>query len=117
MAAKSRNFRQAYCETFGGEPEVFEERVFWRCLYRRAFLLSALLYWWNKDHFRPDFRLIRQLGVCSSNREFRSEVETYEYEDRMRGGFLRCNCRMRISGRRLISLERAVRASYKNAGQ
>jgi hypothetical protein len=102
-----KTFRESFCERFDCPPERFEMRVFWRCLYRRSLPLSWLVYLFRRDHFNLDLQTIRQLGVCRSSREFRDELEAFRYEYQMRGGILR-QLRVRISGKRLISLLRQV---------
>jgi hypothetical protein len=98
-----KSFREIYCERFGCPSEDFERRVFWRCLYRRSLPLSLLVHWLNRKHFELDLQTIRQLGVCRSTQEFRSELESFRYEYQMRGGFLR-QFRVRVSGKRLTGL-------------
>lgn len=102
-----RTFRESFCERFNCPSESYEKRVFWRCLYRRSFPLSLLVYLFRREHFNLDIQTIRQLGVCRSSREFRDELEAFRYEYQMQGGLLR-SFRVRISGKRLISLLRQV---------
>jgi hypothetical protein len=99
-----RPFRQGYCQSFNCPPEAFETSVFWRCLHRRAFPLSALMYYLNRDFFASDFQTIRQLGVAISFEEFAAEVDSFRNDNRRHGGFLRRNLRIRVSGRRLMEL-------------
>ena len=100
-----KTFRESFCERFGCPPEGFEERVFWRCLYRRSLPLALLVYFVHRDYFALDLLTIRQLGVARSAQEFRGELESFRYEYRMRGGILR-NLRVRVSGKRLMGLLR-----------
>jgi hypothetical protein len=102
-----KTFRESYCERFGCPAEAFENRVFWRCLYRRSLPLAWLVHLLNRPHFELDRQTIRQLGVTRSPQEFRSELEAFRYEYRMRGGFLR-QLRVRVSGKRLVALLREV---------
>jgi hypothetical protein len=103
----SKSFRESYCERFQCPAEGFENRVFWRCLYRRSLPLSLLVHLCNRKYFDLDLQTIRQLGVCRSTQEFRTELESFRYEYRMRGGFLR-QLRVRVSGKRLMGLLREV---------
>jgi hypothetical protein len=102
-----KNFRDSFCERFNCPPEAYEKRVFWRCLYRRSLPLAAVVYALKPKFFELDFQTIRQLGVTRSSQEFRAELETFRYEYRMNGGFLR-QLRLRISGKRMIALLRDV---------
>jgi len=102
-----KTFREAFCERFNCPAEEFERRVFWRCLHRRSLPLAWLVYVLRRQYFALDFQTIRQLAVSRSPQEFRGELESFRYEYQMRGGVLR-DLRVRISGKRLISLLREV---------
>ena len=103
----AKSFRENYCERFGCPLEAFENRVFWRCLYRRSLPLSLVVHLTNRRHFELDMQTIRQLGVCRSTQEFRAELESFRYDYRMRGSLLR-QLRVRVSGKRLMALLREV---------
>jgi hypothetical protein len=106
----AKSFRENYCERFGCPLEDFENRVFWRCLYRRSLPLSLVVYLTHRKHFELDLQTIRQLGVCRGTQEFRSELESFRYDYRMRGGLLR-RLRVRVSGKRLMALLREILAA------
>jgi len=102
-----KTFRDSFCERFHCSAEEFEKRVFWKCVYRRALPLSALVYCLRPQHFQLDLQTIRQLGLARGSHEFRAELENFRYDYRMQGGVLRA-LRVRISGKRLIALLRVV---------
>ena len=102
-----KTFREKFCDRFGCPPEAFERRVFWRCLHRRTLPLALIVYLIHRQHFAHDLQTIRQAGLCRSPEEFRSELEAFHYESRMRGGLLR-NLKVRLSGRRLMDLGRQL---------
>jgi hypothetical protein len=106
----AKSFRENYCERFGCPLEDFENRVFWRSLYRRSLPLSLVVHLTNRRHFELDLQTIRQLGVCRGTQEFRAELESFRYDYRMRGGVLR-RLRVRVSGKRLMALLREVLAA------
>jgi hypothetical protein len=106
----AKSFRENYCERFGCPLEDFENRVFWRSLYRRSLPLSLVVHLTNRRHFELDLQTIRQLGVCRGTQEFRAELESFRYDYRMRGGLLR-RLRVRVSGKRLMALLREVLAA------
>ena len=109
MVPPSKTFRDLFCEHFACPPEEFEQRVFWRCLHRRTLPLAALIYFLNRDFFKRDFDTIRQLGVSRRPGEFQKEVEDYYFGMRSYGNLLQQSFRVRISGQRLMRLERIVR--------
>ncbi len=102
-----KTFREMFCERWGCSADAFERRVFWQCLHRRSLPLAALVYAFHRKYFELDLQTIRQLGVSRSPQEFRAELESFRYEYRSRGGFLR-QIRVRVSGKRLITLLREV---------
>jgi hypothetical protein len=99
-----RSFQEAFCDEVGCPSEEFANRVFWRCLHRRALPLSAVVYLMNRSFFERDFCTIRQLGVARSFEEFGAEVNSFRSDNRRHGGFLRRRLRVRVSGRRLMNL-------------
>jgi len=63
--------------------------MFWRCLYRHALPIAALIYMVNRDFFSEDFRVIKQLGLSRSPEEFRQamdETPGWEPEDELQAG-------------------------------
>jgi hypothetical protein len=82
--------------------------VFWKCLYRHAFLPAAFLNRLNKKFFKPDFDLIHSLASTTTFSEVRAEASFIRYDQRMRCGLLRGALRVRISGRRLVRLASAT---------
>ena len=107
--SEARKFSEVFCKIYGCDRGNFEKEMFWRCVYRISLPLSALVFWLKPKYFNPEFALIRQLGVCQSTREFRSEVKTYQYETHTRGGFLRDSCKVRLSSQLLKAQERKIR--------
>jgi hypothetical protein len=84
--------------------EDFDKRVFWKCLYRHALPLAALLCWTNKEFFQPDLDLIHSLAASTTFSEVKAEASFIRHDQRMQDGFLRHALRIRISGRRLANL-------------
>lgn len=110
MTEEIITFRRAYCERFECPDAEFDSHLFWRTLYRRSLPWARLIWMFNRDFFRRDLRTIQQLGICASAREFRSELKGFDYENKSNRGFIRCSCRVRISIKRLLAIEREVNA-------
>jgi len=102
-----KTFRESFCERIGCPADQYEKRVFWRCLYRRSLPLALPVYFFKSQFFTLDLQTIRQLGFARSTVEFRTELENFRYDYRMQGGLLRF-LRVRVSGKRLMSLLRTV---------
>jgi hypothetical protein len=62
------------------------------------------MYLVHRSVFDLDFLTIRQLGITRSFDEFRSEIDSFRYDNRLNSGFLRRTLRVRVSGRRLMNL-------------
>jgi hypothetical protein len=103
MSAAGR-FSSAYCAKHRCPVEAFESRVFWRCLYRHALPVAGLIRLFRPDYFTDDLRTIRQLGQVRNAAEFRQEVDAFGYLNRRHGGWDRRRLRIRVSGKRLMSL-------------
>ncbi len=111
MRETTRTFRRAYCDLFGCSDEAFDRHLFWRSLYRRSLPWAALIWMVHREFFRRDLRTIQQLGICTSPDEFRSELKAFDYENKSNRGFVRCTCRVRISVKRLLAIEKIISAS------
>ena len=109
-----KTFRESFCERIGCPLEQYEKRVFWRCLYRRSLPLAVPVYLLKQRFFTLDLQTIRQLGFARSTLEFRTELENFRYDYRMQGGLLRF-FRVRISGKRVMSLLRSVAPAHTEA--
>src|SRR5262249_35501562 len=98
------DFRTAFCKKFQCSREDFNERVFWKFLYRHALPFAASLGWMNREFFQPDLDLIHSLASTTTLSEVKAEASFIRHDQRMQAGFLRGTLRMRISGRRLADL-------------
>ena len=111
MAA--RELRTLFCEKFDCPPDQYEERAFRRCLYWHAWLLAPVLRRLSPGLFAEDIEFIEELGQTHDGRAARSEILTFQEENRAKGGIWRNGLRLRVSGRkaanlaqRLFSMER-----------
>ena len=102
-ARHSAAFRERFCERFKCDPEDFERRMLFACLYWHAGLLGRLFYYVDRRYFFADLLLVRQLGVTEDLDEFVSEVRAYRSEGPPHG-LLQRFLRLRMSGRRAIEL-------------
>lgn len=77
--------------------------VFWRCLHRRGLILAPLLCLVPR-YFKEDLWLIEEAGMSQRGRDLEAPIESFHAECKNRNGFLHDQLRIRISGRRLMSL-------------
>ncbi|HVY70089.1 MAG TPA: hypothetical protein VHH73_09180 [Verrucomicrobiae bacterium] len=100
--------QQRYCEQTGCPPGQFEEKIFNECLPPSAMPLARLVRRFRPHFFQSDFLAIRYCGEATSFQAIRSEIDSFAQENRDRGGFLRRNLKLRISGRRLMDVARQL---------
>lgn len=99
--ANERSFREACCETLGIPQDGYEEAVLWHCLPPKLLLIGKLFWRLNRDHFKTDIELIREVADCDSLADLRTELANYRFEIREHG-FLRVKLHLRLSGQRLV---------------
>jgi len=92
-----------FCEANCCEAEQFPEKVFWRCLHRRAFLLAPLLGGFRSAYFATDRAMILAVGRAFRMDQVREEVNYYCTSPENHG-WLRRAAKIRVSGRRLLQL-------------
>jgi hypothetical protein len=101
-----KNFQQLFCGHFQCESEAYRRKLFWMCLYRRAFPVAGLIFLLSPKFFSRDFDLIDQLGVTQSQAEFQQEIDNHSYQIKAYGNLLQRAFQVRISGKRLMRLSR-----------
>jgi hypothetical protein len=95
------SFKELYGEKYQCPLERFEKDLFWRTLHRRGLALSALVYALHPEFFKIDFATIHQLGLATSQREFRSELADFRWQTHSNANSFKRHLYLRISGARL----------------
>lgn len=98
------NLKEAYCAAYRCKPENFDHQVFWKCVYRRALPLAALIWVLERRMFQPDLEVIRALGAAGSAVEMQSVMGEFDNRCRLERSIRRAIFRMRVSGARLSPL-------------
>jgi hypothetical protein len=99
--AEEKCLRELFCGFFQCPPEQFEERFLWQCLYSPR--LSRLIWRLDRDFFREDLEMIRQLGHTTSYSDCRHEIESSRHENPPLG-VLRRTLKIRVSGQEIIKI-------------
>jgi hypothetical protein len=100
-----KNFKEAFCERYRCSPDMYENQVFWRCLYRHALPVAALIYWFNPEFFKEDFDLIREIDKMNSPEVFRSELNFFYGRNLRDKSWIRRTFYIRLSAKRLLKLK------------
>ena len=98
------SFREKFCAATHCSDALFERRVFWLCLYRRALPLAWLTFGGRlTEHFTVDRDLIRNVGMARRRAEVKDELVHYFAEPANRS-LTRRRLHLRISTKRLLEL-------------
>jgi len=100
-----KSFKEAFCDKYQCPAELYEKKVFWRCLYRHALPAAALIFWCKPDFFREDFDLIREIDQMRSPDVFRSELNFFYGRNMRDKNWIRRAFYIRLSGKRLLKLK------------
>jgi len=98
------SFQALFCDWAKCPPAHYEQRVFSACVYAHAKWLSPLVLLAKPDFFSTDFKFIRYLGQAVDLPETVGCAADFQDANLARRSFLRNTCKIRVSGRRAISL-------------
>lgn len=104
MLQTKLDFRTAYCRVHKCSPEAFTRRVFRKALHLRSLPFAGLLGWLYPRFFRNDLTLIDEVALATSRNQCLVALQGYRQDCHMSGGFIHNQCRIRISGKRLLAL-------------
>jgi hypothetical protein len=113
MAQPKLDFRTAYCRVYGCTEEEFFRRVFRRTLHLRVLPFASFLTWFFPHFFRNDRMLIDEVALSTTRKECLVALQGYHQDCHMSGGYLHNQCRMRISGKRLLNV---FASTFRRAG-
>lgn len=103
MSEGLKTFREAFCERFNIRPDLFGEKVLWRCHHRRSLPLGRWIWRHKRAHYDADLDMIRAVAECTSVSELRAEMNDFLYHNPPKG-FLRKTMHVRLSGQRLVDM-------------
>jgi hypothetical protein len=109
------DFRELFCTRFKCSDEEYEEKLFWKCVYRHALPLVAVLFRSKPARFREDFDLIREVGHAKCRAEVIGELNRFYGRNVRDRSWLRKLLLIRISGKRLLKIQRQVFAQAESA--
>jgi len=101
-------FRQLFSEKWGVEAEQFEHKLFYKCLFRHALPFAWLLQKCDKDFFREDFGMLRDVASARNTDEVICEVNRFFGRNARDKSFLRTVLFLRVSGKRVLRAYRAL---------
>ena len=104
MVQPKLDFRTAYCRMHQCSAEEFSIAVFRQSLHLRARPFAGLLAWLYPRFFRNDLMLIDEVALATTRNECLVALLGYRQDCHMTGGFLHNQCRMRVSGKRLLNV-------------
>lgn len=107
VGMSSRNFRQAYCETYRIPEKRYEKSVLFKILSVRARLVYPFIRILNPNAFHRERLLVRSVGKASTYDEIQYEVDFYQHKNVVKS-FLRGTLRFRISGKYLLSVAKRI---------
>jgi hypothetical protein len=110
-------FRQLFTERFGCSAEEFEERVFWRALFRHALPFAWLISRLKPSFFREDYDLLREVATARNTGEVVSELNRFYGRNARDKSVLRTELHLRVSGKRVLRLYRDLTRDQEEADE
>ncbi len=102
--AADPTFKEQFCQAFRCRPEEFHRKLLMRTLYPHALPLAGFIFSKDAKAVAQTWDFLEDAGQACSESELRRVVNEYHYRLRLRGGFCANRLRLRVSGRRLLSL-------------
>jgi hypothetical protein len=103
-----QTFRQAFCAHIKCSDDVFEDKLFWRCLPPLIRPLAVLIELLNPAFFMAEFEVIRAVGEAKVLEDIVAEANKLHDTQHLRVGFLRGTLKVRVSGRRMVKIGTSV---------
>ncbi len=102
-------FRSRFCERFGCEDKDYEKVAFSKLLFAHARLVAPLIRVAYPEFFREDLKFVEYLGNCTGNRDMAVELQEFKDANRTRGGVVRMNFYLRVSGKKAKRIYRELK--------
>lgn len=96
--------REAFCAVYRCRPEKFEKKVFWKGIYRHAWLPAHWMWWVERDFFADDLGAISSIGDARSEPELQRGIDDLENLALVERSIRRGTLKIRVSGTRLVRL-------------
>jgi hypothetical protein len=93
--------------------EQFERKLFYKCLFRHALPLAWLLQKCDRDFFREDFEMLRDVASARNTDEVICEVNRFFGRNARDKSFLRTVLFLRVSGKRVLRAYRSLAKEEK----
>ncbi len=103
-----RTFKTVFCEHFGCSEDSFEKKLFQNCLPLAWRPFASTLCRIAPDFFSGDLQYVEEAGEATDKRELISLANHIRNNRSFTHGLLRKKLRLRISGRRLLNIQREI---------
>lgn len=107
-ARMSKSFQALYCSHFGSEASHFEADVFWKCVFRHAWLPARAIHRLCPSFFHEDFGFLRDLATAKCRGEVLTELNRFYGRNVRDRSFFRKRLLLRVSGKRILALYRQL---------
>jgi hypothetical protein len=104
----NKTFQELFCESRKCDLSEFRNRVFWCCVYPHAVPLAYVLRRINPYFFADDDTLIQQIALDRDTEEVEANLRDFQYVNNARRHWLRTGLKVRVSGRKVAALARAL---------
>ena len=111
------DFRQLFSAKWGVGAEQFERKLFYKCLFRHALPFAWLLQKCDKDFFREDFEMLRDVASARNTDEVICEVNRFFGRNARDKSFLRTVLFLRVSGKRVLRVYRSLAKQVKSVSE
>jgi len=101
-------FRADFCAHFKCRDEVFEEKLFWRCLAPHARPLAFVLELTTPSFFLGELEVLRSAGEATDLEDIIAEANKLHDTQHLRVGFIRGVLQVRLSGRRMVKVAEGI---------
>jgi len=106
--AQDGTFRSAYCDRYGVSEESFTRHLFWRCLPASRRPLARLVLLISPNYFKVEWDAVNAMGLRESAAELRVNYARLRARNQKEGRRLKNLLGLRLSGRRLFAIQRAL---------
>jgi hypothetical protein len=99
-----QTFQALFCEAYRCRPDNARRRMFWLSLHRRAWPLAVLIMRLRPRFFEWDLQLLDEAAQACDINELVAALNGFRQECSAKHSFIHDDLRIRISGKRLISV-------------
>jgi hypothetical protein len=114
---QAKTFKTLYCEVFRCRSEQFVQKLLWRSLHLRALPVALILKLIRPRFFRLDIQLIEEIGEAQGAMDVMAAINGFRQDCRSNNSFQHEDMRVRISGKRLLSVFKKTRLKAQAAAK